>query len=111
MVKLLQGVTHRKKVQNLYIRIEEDNKKGIAFFERFGFAKSDDTINKKNQKNKPKNGTKEEKKQDSDIGNCVTLKFDVKLYRQSVMVLVRKQMKEEEESKNNNKNNDSNTDK
>ena len=106
IVKLLKSVTQRKKLQNLFICVEEENKKGIAFFERFGFEICDSKKVENNQNNKPKNGTKEEKKQDMDVENCVKLRFDVKLYRQSVMVLVRKQIKEEE-----NKKNDSNTDK
>ena len=102
-------MTQRKKLQNLFICIEEENKKGIAFFERFGFEIHENKKIENNQNNKPKNGIKEEKKQEHsmDTGNYVKLKFDVKIYRQAVMVLVRKKIKEEEE----NKQNDSNTDK
>eukprot|EP00486_Rosalina_sp_Unknown_P012602 CAMPEP_0201588802 /NCGR_PEP_ID=MMETSP0190_2-20130828/159248_1 /ASSEMBLY_ACC=CAM_ASM_000263 /TAXON_ID=37353 /ORGANISM="Rosalina sp." /LENGTH=296 /DNA_ID=CAMNT_0048041657 /DNA_START=20 /DNA_END=910 /DNA_ORIENTATION=+ len=111
MVKLLKSVAQRKKLQNLFIYIEEENKKGIAFVERFGFEICENKKVENNQNDKPKNGIKEEKKQQNDcldVGNYVKLKLDVKIYRQSVMVLVRKQIKDEEEASKHAKKNDSN---
>ena len=64
--------------------MDESNKRAIAFFERFGF------------KSKAIENESEEKEQSSDdVDNKRTkMSLDLRIYRSSVMVLVKKELKQ-----------------
>merc|ERR1712154_11454 len=99
LVHLIKNAVQRKKLLTISVFIEEDNKKGITFFERFGFKilKQEKEKNDDKKQNQPKNGKKEEKKEQNDDGNdCkhIKMRLDLRIYRSSIMVLVKKELKE-----------------
>merc|ERR1712157_167226 len=100
LVNLIKNGVQRKKLNTISLFINEDNKKGIAFFERFGFKilnqDSIDNKNKNGTKQNKNNNKKEQKKEENDDENDknIKMRLDLRIYRSSLMVLVKKQLKE-----------------
>ena len=73
----------RKNLNSLSVMIDSENEKGIAFFQRFGFKL-------------PKNGViengDEEKQKEEETPQQIRMLLDLKIFRASTMVLVKKQM-------------------
>eukprot|EP01083_Nonionella_stella_P048775 130210_1 len=99
IVNLIKNCVKRKKLNTISLFIDEENKKGIGFFERFGFKIMKYETDGDQNKNKNKNGMKksapkEEKKQETDVTN-VKMRLDLRIYRSSIMVLVKRELKEQ----------------
>lgn len=89
MVHLVKAAVKRKELNSLNLSIDAENEKGIAFFKRFGFEIA--------KKVSPKNGVIEngdgnEEKEKEDETEQLKMILNVKLFRQSTLVLVKKQI-------------------
>merc|ERR1712228_171435 len=90
LVNLIKNGVQRKKLNTICLFIDEENKKGIAFFERFGFK------NKDNEND----GIQSEDKSEDDVKR-IKLTLDLRIYRSSIMVLVKKELKQKNETATN----------
>jgi len=94
MVHLMKAAVKRKQLNSMNLMIDAENEKGIAFFKRFGFE-----IVKK----APKNGViengdgNEEKEKEEDTPQRIKMILKLTLFRQSTLVLVRKQIQDQKE--------------
>lgn len=89
LVNLIKNGVQRKKLTTICLMIDEENKKGISFFERFGFKM------KQNDKNEEKEIS------DDNNGKQVKMSLDLRMYRSSIMILVKKELKQNEKSTTN----------
>merc|ERR1712083_77630 len=99
MVHLVKAVVNRKDLHFLSVMVDAENEKGISFFKRFGFQIKDSN---------PKNGViengdekKHGKEEEQEQREKHKMTLDLKLFRGSTLVLVKKQMKENKENKGN----------
>jgi len=94
MVHLMKAAVKRKQLSALNLVIDAENEKGIAFFKRFGFE-----IAKKS----PTNGViengdgNEEKEKEEETPQQIKMIMKLNIFRQSTLVLVKKQIQEDKE--------------
>lgn len=97
LVHLIKNGVKRRKLNTISVFVSEANEKGMAFFARFGFEA---------QKQQTKNAKEEKKDEEEPNGGAaeakrIKMRLDLRLFRQSVLVLVKKQIKAEAASAKN----------
>ena len=96
MVHLMKNAVKRRNLNYVSVSINKENKKGIVFFERFGFKLTQKT---QNGMKGNKDDAVEEKSESNDNKLFVQMRLDLRIYRSSILVLVKKQLKQATEQK------------
>ena len=114
MIHLKKNAIKRKKIQSIFLYIDKENKRGISFFERFGYKQekekekeeltngqhdNDDNKNKKiqNGKSSPNKPTKTEQKNDEDEEeDLVKMILNLRLFKSTTAQLIKKEIKEQQ---------------
>merc|ERR1719162_2850252 len=92
LVFLIKNAVKRRELNTLSVYVDDANAKGKAFFARFGF----EAKKPQNQKGKGKEEKKDEEETNGGAAAKATpikMRLDLRLFRQSVLVLVKKQIK------------------